>query len=275
MTGAPSYRAVAVRYGERETTYGDAYYRWRSYGEPDGPLALDYYFWVLEPLHDPAAPPIVVDCGFDPELGERLGRRCRCTPADALARLGVDPIAVRLLIITHIHWDHVGNLALFPNARMAVARLEFDFWMSNPVACRPQFAQHSDPAGVRGLRLAAGEGRVRLLGERTELAPGVTAAWVGGHAPGQLIVHVAGENGPVLLASDAVHYYDELTYDRPFGIFHDLAAVYRGYDRVRESTADGAVLVPGHDPLVMERFPRVAGAADDVAVCLSDPSSTP
>lgn len=234
MSESPSYRAVAVRYGERETTYGDAYYRWPSYGEPDGPLRIDYYFWVLQPLHDPGAPPIVVDCGFDPQLGERLGRQCRCPPAEALARLEIDPAAVRLLIITHIHWDHVGNLALFPNARIAVARLEFDFWTSNPVAGRPQFAQHSDPVGVRALRDAAGTGRVALLGERTELVPGIVAAWVGGHAPGQLILQVAGENGPVLLASDAVHYYDELANDRPFAIArHDHRRAADGDHRDR------------------------------------------
>src|ERR1700761_4064640 len=121
MSGAPSYRALAVRYATRETTLSDAYYRWSSSGDPDGPIFMDYFFWVLEPRHDPGAPPIVVDCGFDPVRGERMGRRCLCAPAEALARLGIDPAGVSLLIVSHIHYDHVGNLHLFPNARMPVA----------------------------------------------------------------------------------------------------------------------------------------------------------
>lgn len=272
-SGAASYRALAVRYAERESTLADVYYRWSSYGEPDGPLAMSYYFWMLQPGHEPGAPPIVVDCGFDPELGERMGRRCLCRPDQALGRLGVDPAAVQLLILSHIHYDHVGNLHLFPNARIVVARAEYDFWTADPVAQRAQFAQHADPAGIEHLRQAHAEGRVELIGDRAEVAPGVGAIRVGGHGPGQLVLAVAGEGGPVLLSSDAVHYYEELDRERPFAVFYNLSDVYRGYDTVRDHLATGARLVPGHDPLVMDRFPRVDGDAADIAVCLTETRS--
>ena len=65
----PSYRVLAVRYAERQTTFSEAYYRWSTYGEPDGPLQLSYYFWILDALHEPGSPPIVLDCGFEPERG--------------------------------------------------------------------------------------------------------------------------------------------------------------------------------------------------------------
>jgi glyoxylase-like metal-dependent hydrolase (beta-lactamase superfamily II) len=266
----PSYRALAVHYGERETTLREGYYRWSSYGEPDGPLLMNYYFWVLEPLHDLAAPPIVVDCGFDPGLAERTGRRCLCAPRDALRRLGIDPAAVALLLVTHVHWDHVGNVQLFANARIAVTEADFTFWTADPLALRPQFAEHSDPAGIEGLRAAQAQGRVALLGDRTEVAPGITAIRVGGHTPGQLILTVPGEHGPLVLASDAIHYYDELERDRPFGLFSNLAEMYRGYDTVRELSASGATIVAGHDPLVMERFPPVSGDGAEIAVRVSD-----
>lgn len=268
--GAPAYRVLAVRYAERETTRGDAYYRWSSYGEPDGPLPMSYYFWVLQALHDPAAPPIMLDCGFDPELGERMGRRCLCPPGEALARLGIDPAAVQLLIVSHIHYDHVGNLQLFPHARMIVPRAEFHFWTGDPVAQRPQFAGHADSAGIERLRRAADEGRVTLIDDQAEVAPGISAIRVGGHGPGQLVFTVAGENGPVVLSSDAVHYYEELATERPFAIFYNLADMYRGYETLRGLTAAGAPLVPGHDPLVMERFPRLEGDAAEIAVCVTD-----
>jgi glyoxylase-like metal-dependent hydrolase (beta-lactamase superfamily II) len=256
---SPSYRVLAVQYADRMTTYGDAYYRWPTYGEPDGPLRLSYYFWVLEPLHAPGSPSIVVDCGFEPGLGERLGRRCLCAPAEALARLGIDPAAVESLVISHIHWDHVGNLGLFPNARMPV-----------PVAERAQFAAHADPDGIELLRRATAEERIELIEDRAEVAPGITAVRVGGHAPGQLILMVAGEHGPIVLASDAIHYDDELERERPFGIFVDLADMYRGYRTLREYAAAGAAIVPGHDPSVMNRFAPLDGDAAGLAVCLTD-----
>ena len=274
MTGAaPSYRVLAVRYAERETTLGDAYYRWPAYGEPDGPLLMAYYFWVLEPLHAPGAPPIVVDCGFEPERGERMGRRCLCPPGEALARLGIDPAAVDLLVISHIHYDHVGNLHLFGNARLPVARAELEFWTRDPVAQRPQFATHADPDGIEALRRAAAEQRVDLIEERADVAPGVTAVRVGGHAPGQLVFEVAGEHGLVVLASDAIHYDDELERQRPFGVFSDLADMYRGYDALARYAASGAPVVPGHDPSVMDRFTPLDGDAAGLAVCLTDTRS--
>jgi glyoxylase-like metal-dependent hydrolase (beta-lactamase superfamily II) len=270
---SPCYRALAVQYADRVTTFGDAYYRWSTYGEPDGPLRLSYYFWVLEPLHAPESPPVLVDCGFEPARGERLGRRCLCPPAETLARLGIDPVAVETLVISHIHWDHVGNLGLFRNARLPVARAELEFWLGDPVAQRPQFAAHADPDGIELLRRAVAEERVELIEDRAEVAPGITAVRLGGHAPGQLIFEVAGEHGPIVLASDAIHYDDELERERPFGIFVDLADMYRGYQTLREYAACGAAVVPGHDPSVMDRFAPLDGDAAGLAVCLTDSRS--
>lgn len=270
---AQSYRALALRYADRETTYAEAYYQWSSYGEPDGPLAMAYYFWLLQPTEDAFAPPIVVDCGFDPQLGARKGRRCLCDPAECLARVGVDPAAIQLLVLTHIHWDHVGNLHLFPNAHIAVARAELDFWLGDPVATRGQYAHHADQRAIDQLRQAVSEGRVEVIEERAQPAPGITAVVITGHAPGQLLLEVTGEHEPLVLASDAIHYYEELDTDRPFAIFHDLAGMYRGYDRLREYAAEGAAIAPGHDPLVMALFPRVDGDAAEIAVCLTDTRS--
>ena len=170
-------------------------------------------------------------------------------------------------------WDHVGNLQLFPNARMPVARAELEFWTSDPIAQRPQFAAHADPDAIDALRRAAAEERVVLIEDRAEVAPGITAVRLGGHAPGQLIFEVAGEHGPIVLASDAIHYDYELERERPFGIFTDLADLYRGYETLRRHAASGAAVVPGHDPSVMNRFAPLDGDAAGLAVCLTDTRS--
>jgi glyoxylase-like metal-dependent hydrolase (beta-lactamase superfamily II) len=78
---------------------------------------------------------------------------------------------------------------------------------------------------------------------------------------------VAGESGDVVLTSDAVHFYEELELDRPFGVVADLEAMYGAYDLVKNlGAASGAVVVPGHDPEVMARFPSVGDQASGLAV---------
>jgi glyoxylase-like metal-dependent hydrolase (beta-lactamase superfamily II) len=66
-----------------------------------------------------------------------------------------------------------------------------------------------------------------------------------------------------VIASDALHYYDEMRLDRPFTHVADLPAMYQGLERLRDLTAgDARLLVAGHDPDVMRQFPA---AGDDLA----------
>ena len=102
------------------------------------------------------------------------------------------------------------------------------------------------------------------------VAQGIESVCVGGHSPGQLVLVVDGRDGPVLLASDAVHYYEELERGWPFAIFVDLDVMVAGYDVVRRLEAEHGVLaVPGHDPLVVDRFPALDGELADLGVRLS------
>ncbi len=255
-------RVLAVRYATLPATKSAFFLRYESYGEPDAPQSLDYYLWVL----GDGRVTVVVDTGFDPAVGVRRGRACLCPPREALARLGVDAAAVTRVLLTHLHYDHVGNVDAFPNAELLVAERGLRFWTS-PLASRPQFAQHVEPAEIERLAEAERQGRVRTIAGRTAVAPGITAIEVGGHSPGQQIVLVDAAGAPVLLASDAVHLDEEFERDRPFAVVTDLAAMYEAYDVLRALTREtGAVMVPGHEPSVMERFPRVEGPAADLAV---------
>jgi len=255
-------RVVAVRYATRAASKSTFFLRYHSYGEPDAPQSLDYYFWVVGEGPDA----LVVDTGFHVAAGARRGRTCLCPPLEALARLGVDPASVSRLLLTHFHYDHVGNVDAFPAAELLVPERELRFW-TGPMASRAQFAEVVEPAEIARIAEAHGTGRARTLGARTDVAPGVTAIDVGGHSPGQQVVVVETDRGPVVLASDAVHLYEEFERDRPFEIVADLADMYRAYDVIRELCRQpGAVMVPGHDPEVMRRFPPVDGPAGEIAV---------
>jgi glyoxylase-like metal-dependent hydrolase (beta-lactamase superfamily II) len=94
--------------------------------------------------------------------------------------------------------------------------------------------------------------------EPSEVVPGVTVHPLGGHTPGQVLVEVTADTGTVLLASDAVHYHEELDENRPFYVFSDLDELVGGYDLLRSKAgASDTWVVSGHDPLEMERYTRV------------------
>lgn len=268
MTGpASSYEVLAVRYGTRVATKSESYLNYHVYGEPDASFAMDYFCWLIRGPQRT----VLVDCGFGAAAGARRRRTTLVDPVTALSALGVEPGAVDQLVVTHAHYDHIGNLHRFPNAEVVIARREYEFW-TGPYAGRLQFAHSTEAGELAHLATVRDQGRLRLVEDTLDLAPGIELIVVGGHTPGQLVAQVAiappeGGSGAVVLAADALHFYEELERDRPFFVVADLADMYRGFDVLREMTEDaGRLLVAGHDAEVGRRFTgRVPGLPGDVA----------
>jgi glyoxylase-like metal-dependent hydrolase (beta-lactamase superfamily II) len=267
-TDGPAREVLAVKYGHRVTTRAESYLNFHLYGEPDADLDIDYFFWVIRDGHGV----FLVDTGFAPAVGDRKRRAHYTTPAQVLPELGIAAEDVTAVVITHAHWDHTGNVGQFPRAQLVMAEAEYAFWTS-PLAARGQFAAHCEPAEIALLRQAWEQDRLTLFTGEHTLAPGIELTEVGGHTPGQLVASVAtAGNGTAVLASDALHFYEEVERDRPFAIVADLPAMYRAYDTLAQLAAQpGTHLVAGHDPVVRARFApysRVpsAGAASGAGV---------
>jgi glyoxylase-like metal-dependent hydrolase (beta-lactamase superfamily II) len=251
VSASGAREVLAVRYGHRVTSRAESYLNFHLYGEPDADLDIDYYFWVIR---GPDGGVVLLDTGFAPEAGDRRRREHHTTPAEALPTLGIRPGDVSTIVISHVHWDHTGNIRQFPDAHLVLAEAEYDFWTS-ALAARTHFAAHSEPDEIALLKRARADDRVTLLRGQYALAPGIGLIEVGGHTPGQLIASVATADGTVILASDALHFYEEVERDRPFAIVADLPAMYRAYDTLAQLAAQpGTHLVAGHDPLVRTRF---------------------
>jgi glyoxylase-like metal-dependent hydrolase (beta-lactamase superfamily II) len=243
---------IAVRYGVMEATKARLFHNFHTYGEPDAPASLAYYFWVLRD----GERVVLLDTGWDPAVARRRGRDCLVEPLAALAALGIAPEQVDTILVSHFHYDHIGNLRAFPAAELVVPRTEVEFW-AEPIARGGQFATHVEDAELAVVEAARAAGRVREVSGEAEVLPGIRAIEVGGHSPGQLMFLVAGERRDVLLTSDAAHLYEDYERDRPSSVVADLAAMYRAHARIRDLAAAGTTIVPGHDPLVMDRFPAL------------------
>jgi glyoxylase-like metal-dependent hydrolase (beta-lactamase superfamily II) len=243
---------LAVRFGERVSTRAESYLNFHLYGEPDAELGVDYYYWVIR---DQAAGVILVDTGFAPGVGDRRRRVHWSTPADGLSRLGIAQEDVTAIVITHAHWDHTGNVEQFPQAQLVMTEAEYAFWTS-PLAARLHFAAHRETADIDLLRQARVTDRLTLFAGQLTLAPGIELIETGGHTPGQLVAAVSTPAGSTaVLASDALHFYEEVERDRPFAIVADLPAMYRAYDTLDGlATQPATHLVAGHDPEVRRRF---------------------
>ncbi|MFI6348154.1 N-acyl homoserine lactonase family protein [Streptomyces sp. NPDC050560] len=244
-----AYEVLAVRYGTWHTDKRKAYHSFEVYGEENEPLRIDYFFWVLRN----ALRTVVVDTGFRPEVAERRGRELLTPVPEALRRAGVDPDAVGHVVLTHFHYDHIGNVDLFPRAQLVAGGREYRFW-TGETARQPLFSTAVEAAEVDAVRRAEAEHRLTLVPERDPGIPGVVFHEVPGHTPGQLVVEVGTAGRPVLLASDASHLYEEFEKERPFHIASSLPDMYEGLRWLRGRGRD-AVVVPGHDARVLERFP--------------------
>ena len=215
----------------------------------DDLMGLDYYFWLVR--ND--ARTVLVDCGFDRDRGAARNRFHDTDPLELLDRMGLCPEDVDHVVLTHMHYDHVGNVERFPKATFSIAREEYDFW------CGPGGDRVStalvDPEEVRIVRKLAHEERLHLVDSADELFPGLSVTRLGGHTPGQLIVRVDSGGGELVLASDAAHYYEEIEHDRPFALFTSLPDMYRAYDILRGLIGrPDTTVIAGHDPRVRSLF---------------------
>lgn len=218
----------------------------------DAPHAMDYFIWVLKSGDQI----ILVDTGYDQAEASRRDRPIIREPAEALAGIGIAAENVTNLIVTHLHYDHAGGLKQFPNAKIHLQSAEMAY-ATGPCMCHgalriPYSADHVCEAVKRVY-----SGRVIFYEGDGQVADGVTVHCIGGHSRGLQAVRVRTQAGWLCLASDAAHYYENVFSKKPFPIVVDLENMLDGFERINKLASQRSLVIPGHDPLVMDLFPVV------------------
>ena len=256
----PQYEVFAIKYAHHARTAKENFLG----GDPhDGPMPMDYFVWLVRG----AGREIVVDTGFNAAVAAKRGRRVTRPVEDGLRLMGVDAAAVRDVVITHLHYDHVGNFDLFAQATFHLQDLEMQYATGRCMTVEAM--RHAyEVEDVVGMVRRVYAGRVRFHDGDGEVAPGVTLHHVGGHTMGLQIVRVATRRGHVVLASDASHYYANMEQARPFPIVYNVGDMVEGWRKAQALAASPAHVIPGHDPLVMQRYPAPEDALQGIAVRL-------
>jgi glyoxylase-like metal-dependent hydrolase (beta-lactamase superfamily II) len=253
-----AYNVYAVKYATRDARSGEHFH---GHDLHDVPMPMDYFVWAAVS----AEHTVVVDAGFTAEVAARRGRKHLRCPTEGLEALGIDCARVPYVILTHLHYDHVGNLEKFPEATYVVQEAEMAFWTGR-YAGRDYFRTLVEGDDIAYLVQENFEGRLRFVAGSEEIVPGIEVHRTGGHSAGLQVVRVKTARGSVVLASDATHFYANIEQDRPYSIVSDLPRMYGAFDLVHALADSSAHMVPGHDPLVMERFPAAGKHLEGVAV---------
>jgi glyoxylase-like metal-dependent hydrolase (beta-lactamase superfamily II) len=226
---------------------------------------MDYFIWAIVGESES----IVVDTGFNAEAA-RLRKRdfIRC-PTQGLRALGIPAGDVKDVVITHMHYDHAGNLDKFPSARFHLQKTEMGF-ATGHCMCEPFLRHAYDVEDVVQMVRNVYLDRVKFHDGQAQLRPGISLHRIGGHTDGLQAVRVHTARGWIVLASDATHYEENLRRRSPFPIVYHVGDMLEGFDRLRELADSPDHIIPGHDPKVLSRYPRArADLVDIVALHLT------
>ncbi len=165
QTALPQYEVYALRYATREALRRNNFIG----GDPhDGPMPMDYYTWVA--IGPSGA--YVIDTGFTAEMAKQRHRTFLRCPVESLALLGLQAGDVRDVILTHMHYDHVGNFDKFENARFHLQAREMAY-ATGKYMRYPRIGHSYHVEDVVGMVRLNFKGRVEMHGGEIEIAPGI------------------------------------------------------------------------------------------------------
>jgi glyoxylase-like metal-dependent hydrolase (beta-lactamase superfamily II) len=248
----PEYEIYAAKYGGplfRKV----AIVLWNVGWDEDGPI--NYYVWAIKAKNGEI---ILVDTGPSPAQGAARKVPGFVDPIEVVARIGATANSVSKVVITHMHWDHVGNiegfLRAFPKAKFYVQKREFDFCVKDPVCQRKPVVVIFDPAANKIVGDLERSDRLVIVDGDVNLAPGIDLLLAPGHTLGLQVVLVNTAKG---LGSDCAHVFRGYREDNPSVFIMDMPAWIRSFDKVK-AQAPLERIFPGHDILMSQNYPKVA-----------------
>ena len=247
----PTYEIYALKYAG-PLNRPACMFHW--FQDMDKTIQIHYYLFAIRG----GGETILVDFGCSPELARERNLTGYVNPVEVLKRIDIDAAKVKHVVVTHIHFDHVSGIRLFPRATLFLQEREFNFWIQNPIAQRAPFLHLTDPVANHYLAGLKGTKRLQLIRGDKKIFPGIELLLCPGHTIGLQTLAVNTAQGKAVLGSDSAHIFSNYRTDIPSALITDLIAWMKSYDKIRAKAASLDLIFPGHDVALMERYPKVA-----------------
>ena len=256
-----TYEIYAVKYAEHRARKMSENF---IGGDPhDTSGQLDFFVWAVVGKNRT----FLVDTGFNHEVAAERNRKIDRLPREGLNLLGIDAGKIQDVIITHLHYDHAGTFSDFGNARLHIQDSEMAY-ATGRCMCHGALRHPYHVEDVCTLVRKVYADQVTFHDGDETLAPGVSVHHIGGHAKGLMSVRVHTKRGWVVLASDASHLYANMEQKRPFPIVYSVGDMMEGWNKLYALADSPRHVIPGHDPLVMTRYPAASKDLEGIVVRL-------
>jgi len=253
QTTPPVYEAYAIRFGVIPQFRVASLV---SGADPSRRMDIPVMVWLLKGADGRR---VLIDSGFHRDA---LVRQWKVqgfrSPAAAVEAAGVNAGDITDVIVTHAHWDHVGGIDLFPRATIWIQRDEYRYYTGEAWHAKSTHGgvMEEDMLALVRANLA---GRVRFVdGDAQEPLPGIRCHTGGRHTWASQYVTAQTASGRAVFTSDNVYLYENVEKRAPIAQTLDAAANLQAQERIRGLASRLGLIVPGHDPAVFERFPKVA-----------------
>ena len=259
----PSYKVYAIKFAD--STYPFSVGDWADGGSKTEKVEIDFMVWLIKGSNGKN---ILVDAGFlgDTEDAKEFMITNYIRPDSALLKLGVKPADISDIILSHPHWDHMGGINLFPNARVWIQKEDFDYFVGaawQKEGSNGGFAKRD----VRQLVDLNLNGKVTLIeGDNKQILPGITVYTGSKHTFNSQYVLVNTGNNKVVLASDNIWIYYNLEHLAPASTGGTLEppGYIKAMQRMKSLVTDVKFIIPGHDAAIFSRFPKVVDGVVEI-----------
>ena len=223
---------------------------------PPAGMETQFWFWCAQ---DDEGGVILIDQGCNQEIVDemKIPFQMKLGPQHMLEALEIRPEDVRHVILTHLHWDHFAGDFIYPNATYHVHEKELQH-LTGKLMRFPLYSQHYYLPAAKKLLDLLYSGKLKVISDDAgKINEDVEYVRLGGHTPGLMAVVIKNKDKNYIICSDVLPRYQNLEECIACGIHYNVTEALEAQEKIKEIASTSETVLPGHDPLIVEKFPVV------------------